>query len=871
MKYLGNPQAFAIRMGGGDFGVYSFTGREAVSQPYCFDIELVSTFANVDVIGLVGQPASLSITDRSGGERLVHGLIREMRQLHTANKYTHYSISLVPRLWFLKETSNHRIFQEKAVPDIITEILEEQGFSGEAFSFKCLGSFEPREYCVQYGESDFHFISRLCEEEGIYYFHEHTGGGHCLTFCNMPGGPPIEGESNLRYFPGSGNLSDTSVIARLNLHGAIHSNEATYREWNFEKPNLDLEVNQKEDDSEKAPVPAGMKLETYQYPHLYKLQGPGKNYAEIQMLRQITFARWIECESDVSRFLPASVFTVFQHPKPEANAEWWITEVRHYGEQPGVLEHEAPSDRGLQYNATVRAIPSQTRFVPPLRHPKNRVVGEQTAIVTGPEGEEIYPDKYGRVKVQFFWDRLDQWNEKTTCWIRVSQGWAGPAYGMMTIPRIGHEVIVSFMEGDPDRPIITGRVYHALNMPPYELPEHKTRTVFKSMSTPGEEEEERGFNEFRIEDKKGEEEIYIHAEKDVNIHVKNDWKEHVFHDKHETIGASRYTAIQGEEHLIIEKPRKIELKDEDHLIVHQDSHAEYKTKWLVKTGEEIHFKSGDKVVIEAGSDLTIKAGGSFIRLNPSGITIMGSMVKINEGGAPGSGTGASPACATQAIGVDPSGKPIAPEIRKGEEVERQGPILYFPDKAGLDRNSKSLQDVSEKVKDLIEKSPTLVSQLNDNPNLIIEGSLYTTSSDIENNIIYLQDGSAEELVESLAHELGHINGPPIESSSKEAFVGSSLRSEGAATINSIKVRREILKETGIDIASRFDERDSFYESVYDELLSGSITEETAYEKIGEFYGDNEVPGSGICQRQKLPYRECYSRYPPFDVLTTWGR
>lgn len=241
----------------------------------------------------------------------------------------------------------------------------------------------------------------------------------------------------------------------------------------------------------------------------------------------------------------------------------------------------------------------------------------------------------------------------------------------MAIPRIGHEVIVRFLEGDPDRPLIAGRVYHELNMPPYELPDHKTRTVFKSMSTPGEEGKERGFNELRIEDKEKEEEIYVHAEKDVNIYVKNDWKEHILHDKHETIDASRYTHIKGEDHLIIEKPRKVELKEEDHLIVHKDSHSEYKTKWLVKTGEEIHFKAGDKVVIEAGSDLTIKGGGSFIRLTPAGVVILGSKVKINEGGSPGSGSGAAPEAPEEAIQTDKGTNPTPSGFKKVESKQKQ--------------------------------------------------------------------------------------------------------------------------------------------------------------------------------------------------------
>ncbi|MDE7064473.1 MAG: type VI secretion system tip protein VgrG, partial [Desulfovibrionaceae bacterium] len=493
----------------GDFAVYSFSGYEEVGHCYEFVIELVSLSAEADLTALLGTPALLSIADRSGANRLVHGLIREMEQLHTGNRFTHYRAVLVPRLWFLRQIIDHRIFQNLSVVDIIQQILKEQGFPADASSFKLSGTYDPREYCVQYGESDLHFISRLCEEEGIYFYFEHARDSHRLCFCDREGGPPIPGENDLRFFQGSGQYSDTAVIRRLNLHERVNSNAMAYKEWNFRKPKLDLNVHEAEEDTLKAPTPPGMLLEQYTYPHLYQLRNPGTRYARLQLQRQLTFRQWIEAEADVARFLPSYTFSIHDHPRQSINAKWWIVRVHHRGEQPGVLEHEAPGGRGLSYSSAVRAIPAATRYIPELVHPKRVVEGVQTAIVTGPEGEEIYPDKYGRVKVQFHWDREGQYNEKTTCWLRVSQGWAGSNYGGMAIPRIGHEVIVSFLEGDPDRPLITGRVYHELNMPPYPLPEHKTQTiVFKSASTPG-KDGARGYNELSIEDKKGEEQIYI--------------------------------------------------------------------------------------------------------------------------------------------------------------------------------------------------------------------------------------------------------------------------------------------------------------------------------------------------------------------------
>ena len=648
-----NASWFNFTAQSGDFGVYAFSGFEEACKPYEFGIELVSRSANVDLTALLGTPACLSIADRSGGERLVHGLIREMEQLHTANRFTHYRCSLVPRLWFLGQIRDHRIFQNLSVVEIIQQILKEQGFTGDAASFKLCYAYEPREYCVQYGETDLHFITRLCEEEGIYFYFEHKADAHCLCFCDREGGPKIPGQSDLRFFPGSGQRSDTAVINRLALHESVNSNAAAYREWNFRKPRLDLEVRDKEEDKQAAPAPPGMLLEQYTYPHLYQLRQPGERYVKLRMLRQLTFRQWIECSSDVARFLPSYTFSMHDHPREALNAGWWVVSVRHEGQQPGVLEHEAPDGRGLHYASRVTAIPEMTRFIPALEHPKNRIIGEQSAIVTGPEGEEIYPDEYGRVKVQFHWDREGQHNENTTCWIRVSQGWAGSKYGIMAIPRIGHEVVVSFLEGDPDRPLITGRVYHELNMPPYELPAHKTRTVFKSMSTPGKENEERGFNELRIEDKKGQEEIYLHAEKDVNIHVKNDWKEHILHDQHRTVDNFTYTLTKGETHETLKQPRKTELFANDNLTVHADSHTKVDGKWLGKAGVEIHLHAGEKMVLEAGTEMTLKAGGSWIKLDPSGVRMGGSRINLGGGGGPGSGTPAAPLLPEASIPTDP--------------------------------------------------------------------------------------------------------------------------------------------------------------------------------------------------------------------------
>jgi type VI secretion system secreted protein VgrG len=473
---------FSIAVEGGpEFEVYEFSGREKLNEPYEFSVEVVSHEKALDLVDLLGRQALLLLADHSWGKRKVHGSIREAQRLHTGNHFTHYRLTVVPRLWYLGQNCNHRIFQHKSVLEIIDEIMKEQRFRADQWAWKLQArkQYEPREYCVQYGESDLYFISRLCEEEGIYYYFEHEDANHILCFSNAAGGPWIPGqpEGLLRFHPGAGMVADEAVLRRLGLRRQALSDRSTYREWNFEEPPLDLEVSENEPDQEKAPLPGGLKTETYQFPHLYEQKEPGQRYAQIQLLRQLTFSRLIEGESDVTRLLPGFAFSIYEHPRKEVNDQWWLTEVQHKGEQPQVLEHEAP-DRGFSYLNSFTAIPFQTRFVSEIKHPTKRVGGLQSAIVTG--SEEVYVDEYGRVKAHFHWDRLGPFDESSSRWVRVADSWAGGNFGFIQAPRQGQELMVEYMEGDPDRPVATSRVYNADLMPPWQLPEQRALSGIQS-------------------------------------------------------------------------------------------------------------------------------------------------------------------------------------------------------------------------------------------------------------------------------------------------------------------------------------------------------------------------------------------------------
>ncbi|WP_339652492.1 type VI secretion system tip protein TssI/VgrG, partial [Halopseudomonas pelagia] len=330
-----------------------------------------------------------------------------------------------------------------------------------------------------------------------------------------------------------------------------------------------------------------------------------------------------------------------------------------------VLEESVTSDVKAEdgftqgYRNRFTATPWDVAFRPQLEHVKPKVLGSQTAVVTGPEGEEIHCDEYGRIKVQFHWDREGQGNDQTSCWLRVSSSWAGNQYGGIAIPRIGMEVLITFLEGDPDQPLVTGCLYHKTHPTPYELPAHKTRSVFKTLSTaPGGGGD--GYNELRIEDKKGEEQIYLHAQRDWDENIEHDQKIRVGNQRHDRVEANSYSEFVAEEHHTTHADRKTELKANDHLTVGTSQHIKLGNAQLAKASREIHLKAGQKMVIEAGSELTLKANGSFIKIDASGVTVVGPTIRQNAGGSPGSGSGAAPLLPGDVLAADTdvAGKPL---------------------------------------------------------------------------------------------------------------------------------------------------------------------------------------------------------------------
>src|SRR5690554_3921293 len=370
----------------------------------------------------------------------------------------------------------------------------------------------------------------------------------------------------------------------------------------------------------------------FDYPGRFKADASGQPYTEARLDALRNDASTANGESNRADFTCGAKTQLTEHDNPKLNRDWPLTAVTHTGKQSQAMEEEGGSEP-TSYHNTFSAVPADTTWRPYIPH-RPLMDGPQIAIVTGPEGEEIHSDEFGRVKVRFPWDRYSKNDEHSSAWLRVAQGWAGGQFGFMALPRIGHEVIVSFLDGDPDQPIITGRTYHATNTPPYALPEHKTRTTLKTKTHKGE-----GSNELRFEDEANQEQIYVHAQKDLDLLTENNRTEVIKNDSHLTVENNRFSHTKGNSHHTTEGEHREKIGGDYSLTVNGSHHSKTGKNQLVEAGTEIHHKTSMKIVIEAGAEVTLKAGGSFVKVDPSGVTTSGPLVRMNCGGGPGSGSG----------------------------------------------------------------------------------------------------------------------------------------------------------------------------------------------------------------------------------------
>jgi type VI secretion system secreted protein VgrG len=521
-----------------------FTGSEAISQLFHFDLDLLSENDSIKFQDVVGKNVTLRIYDAAGVERHWNGFISRFSQGAQDRRVTAYRAQMVPWLWFLTRTADCRIFQNQKAPDIIQKIFNDLGFSD--FKLRLYGDFVTRDYCVQYRETDFNFVSRLMEEEGICYYFEHQEDKHTLILANDASAhEPCPNQKTARYDFRGGNVVYEDVVTEWQYQEEFRTGKWAQTDYNFETPSTSLAVT----------VSGKNPYEIYEYPGEYRVRPAGEHLAKIRLQEQTTPAIVFQGASGCRYFSTGYQFTLQDHYRSDLNQTYLLTSVRHMASQGGSYQVGAGGGEELTYRNSFECIPSSTPYRPPRVTPEPFVQGCQTAVVVGPAGEEIYTDKYGRVKVQFHWDRVGKKNENSSCWIRVSHPWAGQGWGAVSIPRIGQEVIVDFLEGDPDQPIITGRVYNAEQMPPFGMPGGAVVSGVKSNSTKG----GGGFNEISLNDTKGTELINIHAqydqqkkvEHDERVNVGNDRTEQVGHDEKITIGNNRTEKVGVNENITI--------------------------------------------------------------------------------------------------------------------------------------------------------------------------------------------------------------------------------------------------------------------------------------------------------------------------------
>lgn len=542
--------------------VVRFEGTESISEPFQFDVLISTEDHDIRLADVVGKNATLTLQPGAGASRHVNGIVSRFRHVEDGKNVSLYLVTVVPKLWRLRYRQTSRIFQEMTVPDILVQVLESAGLSDQEYRLALSGSYSPREYCVQYRESDITFLSRLTEEEGIFYFFEHTDDSHVLVIADSKDATvPMASPDTLPFRAPLGAMARSECVSRFSCTEEVRPGKVTLNDFNFKKPSLSLlESNSTSLDSD---------LEVYEFPGEYDLPGDGKTLAKVRL--EEWQARRIVADGDSGcfRLTPGYLFRLSECARDEENSEYLVTRVQHRGSQPQM--GEAATGDKFGYLNTFHCIPSNVPYRPERRTPKPTIRGVQTAIVTGPDGEEVHTDEHGRVKVHFHWDRFGAMDDKSSCWIRVSQIWAGAGWGAMWIPRIGHEVVVDFIEGDPDRPLIVGRVYHGANVPPYPLPAEKTKSTIKSNSSRGGD----GFNELRFEDKKGQEEIFLHGQKDWTIRILHDEDEdvgndamlHVGRDQKERVDNDRSASVGANEHLDVGGDRDERIDGADSLSV----------------------------------------------------------------------------------------------------------------------------------------------------------------------------------------------------------------------------------------------------------------------------------------------------------------
>ncbi len=647
----------SISLGGEQISLRRIESLESLGNPFLLTVDLVAALGEIDLLPHLGKPANILVFQDGETLRYFHGIVVEGEYLSEQADGYHYRLGLRPWTYLLDQNRNYAIYQGKSVIDIAHEVFDRSGIAKVDYS-KLGISRAKRVYCVQYGESDFDFISRLFEEEGIYYYFDHSQDGHVMVLCEAPESHSAGTPSALTYNPYSDSVINTASALRSSAgkQDFMHSwhervstagqTKVTLRDFNFERAEKPLQIV-----SESQAQHANDASEVYEYPGRYSKEAQGKPLGDTLLAALRANRQLYTGETQAAGLSCGRTFSLASHPYARFNHRYLITRTHHITS----VETERSGTGSAGTMVAIEAVRAEVHWRSLPTTVKPVVKGPETAIVTGPEGEEIYTDEYGRVKVRFHWDRARTSGDKSTCWIRVSQT---GGLGNIILPRVGHEVVVDFLNGDPDRPIVVGRVFNSRNMPIYKLPANKTRALWRTKRY-GEtgsygaavdlDTGKPGANELRFEDKGGQEEVFLHAERDMNVRVRHKETHHVGLDQEFRIGQDRTEYVKRNEKVTIDGARQVAIKETDKLVVKKSISIKAGTTIDMEAGTRITLKVGSSTItieptgikihgnvtteIDAGVKVTNKVGGNFVTMNPGMVAVKGTVVLINSGGA----------------------------------------------------------------------------------------------------------------------------------------------------------------------------------------------------------------------------------------------
>lgn len=590
-------------LGADKFILKSFQGEEGISRLFHYRLELLSEDDSIDFSQIVGKRVTLT-TELPGGsdQQYMNGVVGRFTQAGKSVRFTTYFAEVYPWLCLLTMNSNHQIFQNKTALEIIKKVFSDLGFTD--FKDSTTKTYSSREFCVQYGETAFNFVSRLMESEGIFYFFDHTSSTHTMVladdssaYLSMPGLATVQAS------PSGRSWETSDAILECNVEQQVIVGQYKSDDYNFTTPSTDLLATASGDDTSRS---------IYEYPGEYTTASDGETVTSLRLDALQAPGKLLKGNSNCRAFRAGAKFTLANHYRSDANTSYVLSSVTQRGDQD-------------QYSNSFEAFPSDVVFHPPQVTPKPKIIGSQTALVVGKSGEEIWTDQYGRIKVKFYWDQSSASDETSSCWIRVMQGWAGKAWGSIFVPRMGQEVVISFLEGNPDRPLVTGCVFNAQQTVPYTLPDEQTKSTIKTNSSKGGS----GFNEFRFEDKAGSEEIFIQAQKDMNVTVLNNLTTAV-------TNARSTTVSKKDDSLVVDQGnRSIAVNTGN------ETHSVKGKRDLTITGKETHTNSADFTQNVTGN-FTLKVSGN-ISIEASGsVSIMsGTSFDINAGTGLSSKSGTS--------------------------------------------------------------------------------------------------------------------------------------------------------------------------------------------------------------------------------------